>query len=508
MTTTRAGGVAVTLVTLAVGGLSLAAPPRDPEPARAAGVASCLACHNATPPDAKAHPFATRHQSHEFVLLSEGQTWPREDPHAAAYRGMTNDLGRKMLTHLPQGKDAAWVAGHCATCHAVETTPAGGPPRRFDTADGVSCAACHGTATAWQTAHYKERTDAAGKKSLPWRDLDPAEKAKAGMTDLRDPAVKAKLCVTCHVGDDATGRVVTHEMYAAGHPPLPPFELATYLDAQPRHWAPTAALPHFAANRTDPGELWRRYHAQPADAEVPAGRELAAGAVAALRAEALLLEAGADSTRDGLDFARFDCLACHHDLKSPGDRQARGPKQGPPGRPTLRPSIAALAAAVAAHAEASPDATLKAAAADFGAKWDRLGAAAVARPFGDPDAVRVAAADLARWCDAVLDVQSRHATPLYPKGQLARLQRILGDAALGDANRDPEAALVLAWGYLALAGGPADGLAKVLPPTVRARPPAGAREPGALDWRTRQRQLNAYRVGEFAAAFRALVDRK
>ncbi len=517
MTTTRTSALGATLLALAVAGLSLAAPPAPRvEPSCTAGVASCVACHNAAAGDAANHPFATRYRSNEFILLSEGRTWPREDPHSAAYRGMTNDLGRKMLARLPQGKDAGWVAGNCATCHAVDTLagdstapPPGDHAGRFDTLDGVSCTACHGTATAWQTRHFEERTDAAGVKSLPWRQLDPAEKAKAGLRDLRDPSVKAKLCATCHVGSDELGRVVTHEMYAAGHPPLPPFELATYLDGEPRHWSPTAKLPYFDALAKNPGELWRRFHAQPAGVEVPAGRELAVGAVAALRAEATLIEAGTESSRDGLDFARFDCLACHHDLKTPSDRQARAPKHGAPGRPTLRPSIAALAEVVAAHAAASPDATLQASAADFAAKWDALSAAAVEKPFGNPNAVRSAAAGVVRWCDAFLDVQSRHPAALYPAAQVAALRQRLGDAALGDANRDPEAALALAWGYVALSDGlPADrlaALAKVLPTTVRARPTAATREPAGLDWVSRQSRLNGYRVADFVTPFRALT---
>src|SRR5207248_334113 len=32
------------------------------------------------------------------------------------------------------------------------------------------------------------------------------------------------------------GKIVTHEMYAAGHPPLPGIEIATFGDALPRHW--------------------------------------------------------------------------------------------------------------------------------------------------------------------------------------------------------------------------------------------------------------------------------
>ena len=32
-------------------------------------------------------------------------------------------------------------------------------------------------------------------------------------------------------------------MYAAGHPPLPPFELATFLARMPRHWQDLHQMP-------------------------------------------------------------------------------------------------------------------------------------------------------------------------------------------------------------------------------------------------------------------------
>ena len=58
------------------------------------------------------------------------------------------------------------------------------------------------------------------------------------MTDLWDPVTRGKKCVSCHIGnpDPEEEKVVTHAMYAAGHPPLPGIEVATFSDAQPRHW--------------------------------------------------------------------------------------------------------------------------------------------------------------------------------------------------------------------------------------------------------------------------------
>ena len=45
---------------------------------------------------------------------------------------------------------------------------------------------------------------------------------------MRNPARRAERCTSCHVGSESEGRFVTHEMYAAGHPPLPPVEVMAF----------------------------------------------------------------------------------------------------------------------------------------------------------------------------------------------------------------------------------------------------------------------------------------
>src|SRR5213076_1317723 len=120
--------------------------------------------------------------------------------------------------------------------------------------------------------------------------------------NLRDPAVRGQFCATCHVGSAADGRVVTHEMYAAGHPPLPPFELGTFMECQPKHWGyPTnpelkfftpEGMAKFAGEKfvdTHPNWSWDFYRFQPQDKEVYMARQLTAGAIGCLQAEMRLL---------------------------------------------------------------------------------------------------------------------------------------------------------------------------------------------------------------------------
>src|SRR5205814_37079 len=102
-------------------------------------------------------------------------------------------------------------AAECLTCHAIDITPAAAlKGKKFDTDDGITCNACHGIRSPWQTRHFAGGR-VSGKKGMPWRVLDPAAKELAGLRNLRDPVVAAQLCASCHVGSAADGRVVTHE---------------------------------------------------------------------------------------------------------------------------------------------------------------------------------------------------------------------------------------------------------------------------------------------------------
>ena len=79
---------------------------------------------------------------------------------------------------------------------------------------GVSCDGCHGPAERWLQPH--------AFNTKMWRALSPEEKeTRFGMFNVRDPVKQAQLCMSCHVGNAAEGKVVTHAMMAAGHPPLP-----------------------------------------------------------------------------------------------------------------------------------------------------------------------------------------------------------------------------------------------------------------------------------------------
>ncbi len=112
---------------------------------------------------------------------------------------------------------------------------------------GVNCEACHGAAgkraadssagelRGWIQRHVASQT---------WRYKASAEKQDGfGFYDVRTPASRAAMCLSCHLGDARQGRLVTHAMYAAGHPPLPSFELKSFADMMPPTGAAWAATP-------------------------------------------------------------------------------------------------------------------------------------------------------------------------------------------------------------------------------------------------------------------------
>jgi hypothetical protein len=248
-----------------------------------------------------------------------------------------------------------------------------------------------------------------------------AEKVAKGLRDMRDPATRAERCAACHVGNSAEGKFVTHAMYAAGHPPLPPLEVMTYSLGQPRHYIPPGENKYIQGLSTD--DAWKLFHVR--KGESAEARQAAVGAAVGFReAMKTLAHAAAAAKADGrmLDFAFFDCAACHHDLVTPSWRQERG-FAGTPGRPLPRTGPTTLLRTLAGH---TGDA-----AGGFDGKFAALVKACDARPFGDPAAIGPAARDLAAWSDALAKgLNQAH----YGDAQNAKLLRALAEVA----RRKPE----------------------------------------------------------------------
>jgi hypothetical protein len=506
-------------------------------------------------------------QGHKFIRLWENKVWQAHDLHAEAYKNLLTDRNKGksaaeanrtatvMESNLraASGKDDYTVTAdtRCLACHATTKYPATEErvakwtPGSFVTTEGVGCEMCHGHGGAYRSRHRDpvlidgDPAEDGATKYVPWREADPARKAAWGLVNLRDPAVATARCASCHVGNLAEGRFVLHEFYAAGHPPLPPLDLVAYAREQPRHWGVASEMPFITGlAKRDADKAWATFHYKAG--ESVAARRFAEAAVATLRANLDLtaqLAAAAEKAGGGLDFSAFDCYACHHDLKYPSARQARG-YVGPPGRPLFRPAPFALARLVADHAAGvkGGDALAGRAAAIAQAEKE-LAKAFGAKTFGDPALIKQAVAGGTKLTDDTLAALRKVTYDPAAREQL--LAAVV--AAAGRPVADPEVAQLYAWAYETLvldaAGAPPSPKDAPQPP-----PPAVAElhaklgefvvtrlRPGAkftfevtpttthpsptlvpVDRRLQERmqRFNAFDDGRFRAAFAELQPKK
>jgi hypothetical protein len=133
-------------------------------------------------------------------------------------------------------------------------------------------------------------------------------------------------------------------MYAAGHPPLPGFEMETFSDQEPHHWRDLRHKPDAVRESwlKKTAETWRKDNWGEAEAEDT--RDLLISACISLAEYAQLnadladkdfhfpLQAEKWSSETWPELAQFACYACHHDLEADGWRLGRTPI-GVPGRP-------------------------------------------------------------------------------------------------------------------------------------------------------------------------------
>lgn len=206
------------------------------------------------------------------VLQNEYYTWLDSDPHARAWDTLLEPRSVAMAKSFGLAEPPTRAAA-CLACHAPPV-PAARRAGPLDPSEGVTCERCHGPASGWRSEHTAA-------------DWTHADSVAAGMTDLADLGVRARTCLDCHLG--GPGRVVDHDLIAAGHPRLQ-FELDNYSRAMPPHWLPD-----------------------------PAGgaRAWAVGQVEGFRAGLAELARRARSER-WPDFSQLSCGACHHELNATG----------------------------------------------------------------------------------------------------------------------------------------------------------------------------------------------
>lgn len=322
----------------------------------------------------------------------------------------------------------------CLSCHA-------GWDNRQDEFDseiikygtGVSCESCHGPSSHWVEEHDKPE----------WRQVDPREKESVfGLVDVRNPISRAEQCFSCHIGNVAQGKVVTHEMYVAGHPPLPGIEIESFADQMPRHWRylsqkenfdfADSFKKHYGFNlKTGSSIEWN------AD-EYPRTKNLLVGGVMASAHSVDLLansageylklrqQAGAggpvsfNKKSPWPEFAVFDCTACHHDLKPDGSSSQRG-FAGIPGRPPAPywpRSLTKLGAAYLDKKDGDWSTKLDAQQEKFQAVLDL-------QPFGKPTKLNTQGNGYSKWLRNDL-ANAIQVEPLNRKDAYAVLQLLVG----------------------------------------------------------------------------------
>lgn len=271
-----------------------------------AGRCAIGACHGGQAvPDSPTSPYTAK---------GEYTVWIEHDPHADAYKVLSNSRSKEMVKKLGKSQQATELK-MCLACHATMTDrqveelpdeiPAkakqrnqAGDPIDFNPdllRDGVSCESCHGASEKWIAPH--KVPSASPRGSLEWESHRSTLKT-LGLNDTKDLDTRAAACVKCHVG--GPGREVTHDLIAAGHPRLY-FEMSAYMAQLPRHWSrakDVAAYPLLDAAH------WQ------------AGQDQAA------KAALDLLMSRTKVDRVWPEFSEFDCFSCHHNLQYPTWRQS------------------------------------------------------------------------------------------------------------------------------------------------------------------------------------------
>jgi hypothetical protein len=185
------------------------------------GLKECAACHSAPSP---VYQYLGVTQ---FVRLVEAKEWLEQDKHAYSYQLVRQDLDSDELdkperksnklsveitSKLKWTKGDGNFEGKCLTCHAGQTVA--DRSSKMDARFGVQCESCHGPGSEYTKREHHQQ--------VSWRSLAPEKKTELGMWDLTSPSTAAAVCLSCHLGNISEDRFVTHDMYAAGHPVLPP----------------------------------------------------------------------------------------------------------------------------------------------------------------------------------------------------------------------------------------------------------------------------------------------
>ena len=343
-----------------------------PPPAKYLGPTRCADCHN-TP-----NPLRFR----DFVLQTESARFIAEDKHVQAFELLKGKLGQAMSVRLGY---SVIEDRRCLSCHAGWRPDEPEKPPHFEF--GVTCESCHGPSSKWDTPHSEPA----------WRLKSPKDKSQLGLVNVRDPVARAEQCFSCHIGNVDHGKIITHEMYAAGHPPLPSIEIESFVDQMPAHWRYLPEKGPFAS-RAEYIKLNYPKHAHDPGLDFPRTRSTVVGGLVALRESLELFASQAKPENlQWPELALFDCQACHHELRSPSWRQQRDIPIAP-GRPALPEWPFALVTVGLRQIAGNDEARFTTLTAEFAMQRQLLLASIQQRPFGDKQAA-ARATEFVNWLE-------------------------------------------------------------------------------------------------------------
>lgn len=349
-------------------------------PGQYMGPATCAAssCHGSPAP-----------LENTGILQNEYDSWLHAPApsHVKAYEVLLNPTSRRIVRNMGI-RTPAERTKLCLDCHTTNI-PANLQSNAIELTDGVSCEACHGPASGWIAQHVQ-------------RDWTHAQSVEAGMTDVRNVPVRARLCMSCHLGNST--KSVDHFLIAAGHPLLR-FELDNYTESplMPLHWKPHAERPYAATERNTHGvRAWA------------VGQAVAFG-------DSMNQLARVAGSNNWPEFSVLSCDSCHHSLKDGLWRQQRG-FDGPPGLPHWSSSqwlvLRAILGEVAPSEIAGMDKDVAALARTTARMTDEAAIASNARSLSSRVARLVPRIDELTWNEArIRSIIRRAATPAA--GQLS-----------------------------------------------------------------------------------------
>lgn len=310
--------------------------------AESIGSSSCILCHSNPNPLASQNSIGMQ-QARLFLGLDEkgNPIGDNTDPHASAINKILNANGsptprtKTILDNLNLSVQDPQFINQCLTCHAGQlpihhtSTPQPTPhlgrsqvafalDRSTLANQSIGCEACHGASSLYLLPH----------QSQDWLAFSPQSKSQKGFYDLANASIAAQVCLSCHLGSTKESKSIPHATYAAGHPPLPPFDLSKFLDAtckkhwtslqeKSKRWTPSPSQP-------DPRKEYLLAHFSPSDAAPESIKSEIANHFSkslksfisletsfVLNAREILYQANSGTWGD---FATFDCIGCHQTL--------------------------------------------------------------------------------------------------------------------------------------------------------------------------------------------------